>query len=142
MPDLRLKKSYLNAIHGLYDLVKDEENIKIHSIVALVVIGAIIYFNLNRVEAAIILILTLLVFITEIANTALEKMLDRVHPEKHPEIGKIKDALAGMVLVTVFVAVIIGVAIFLPHFDSLLNIVVGIILFSITIIVVLLSALI
>jgi len=143
MADLRLKKSYQNAFRGLYDLIKKEENIKIHFIVALVVVAAIIYFNLNRVEASIILILIMLVFITEIANTALEQLIDQVHPKHHPGIRMVKDALAGMVLVTVIISVIIGIALFIPHLiGNLFDLIVGAILFLIVVIVVLITALI
>lgn len=141
MADLRLRKSYSNAVRGLYTLLKKEENIKIHFIVALIVVAAMIYFGLNRIEASIILILITLVFITEIANTSLEKMLDQIHPEKHPKIRLVKDALAGLVLVTVIIAVIIGVAIFLPHIsDNVFDITVGSLLLTIIILVTLITA--
>ena len=39
-----------------------------------------------------------LVFAAEMVNAALEYLIDRLHPEIHPEIGQAKDAAAGAVL--------------------------------------------
>ncbi|MDX9718698.1 MAG: diacylglycerol kinase [Thauera sp.] len=37
--------------------------------------------------------------VVELANSAMETLADHLHPEIHPVIGKVKDMLAGMVLV-------------------------------------------
>jgi diacylglycerol kinase len=50
------------------------------------------------------------ILMTELVNTAFEKMLDRVHPEEHDLIGKSKDIAAAAVLLTfVFAAIVVGV---------------------------------
>lgn len=43
-------------------------------------------------------------------NTATETLLDYLHPEIHPEIGKIKDIRAGLALVSSLVTVIITIS--------------------------------
>ena len=62
-----------------------------------------------------------LVFMAEMANTAFEKLLDLIHPEHHPLVGRIKDMAAGMVLVSSLMSVVIGVIIFLPKLIEKLN---------------------
>jgi diacylglycerol kinase len=57
-----------------------------------------------------------LVFATEITNTAIEKLLDVVHPESHYQIAYVKDALAGAVLIVSAIAIIVGLLIFYPYF--------------------------
>ena len=55
-----------------------------------------------------------LVLVAELINTALEAVVDRLHPERHPEIGAAKDIAAGAVLVASGIAVVVGVA-FVVH---------------------------
>ena len=43
-------------------------------------------------------------------NSALERLIDHVHPEIHPEIGFVKDMAAGAVLVISVGSVIVGAA--------------------------------
>ena len=43
----------------------------------------------------------------ELVNTAIEELLDHIHPEIHPVIGRAKDLAAGAVLTLSTVAVII-----------------------------------
>lgn len=48
-----------------------------------------------------------LVLALELVNTALEILIDRLHPEQHESIKKTKDCLAGAVLVACFGALIL-----------------------------------
>ncbi|MEK7760172.1 MAG: diacylglycerol kinase family protein [Nitrospirota bacterium] len=51
----------------------------------------------------------------ELLNTAIEKMLDLLHPARHDSVKFIKDVSAAAVLVFSFTAVIIGLIIFSRH---------------------------
>ncbi|WP_213979299.1 diacylglycerol kinase [Sphingomonas sp. dw_22] len=46
----------------------------------------------------------------ELLNSAMEAVIDRLHPEIHPAIGLAKDMLAGAVLTTSIAALAVGVA--------------------------------
>lgn len=48
------------------------------------------------------------VLATELMNTALEHLADRLHPEHHPAIRVAKDCIAAAVLVASIAAVIVG----------------------------------
>ncbi len=50
-----------------------------------------------------------LVLVSELINSALETLIDRIHPDQHPEIGAAKDIAAGAVLVSSLIAVVVGV---------------------------------
>jgi diacylglycerol kinase len=41
----------------------------------------------------------MLVLITELQNSSFESALDRIHPDRHDDIGKSKDMAAGAVFV-------------------------------------------
>ena len=49
-------------------------------------------------------------------NTAVERVCDRVSPEKHPLIKAAKDIAAGAVLLFVIASVAVGLIIFIPKF--------------------------
>ncbi len=54
------------------------------------------------------------VFVTETLNTAIEIDIDLTSPEYHPFARDTKDVAAAAVLLSVFVAIIVGLIIFLP----------------------------
>ena len=51
-----------------------------------------------------------LVMMAELMNAALETLADRLHPERHPEIGAAKDMAAGAVLAASVTAVLVAIA--------------------------------
>ncbi|MEI6477945.1 MAG: diacylglycerol kinase family protein [bacterium] len=111
-------RSFHYALRGLIRLIATEQNAKVH-FVAAVLVGICAYaFHLTRLEAVIVFFAVVLVFAIEIINTAIEKLLDLVHPESHSQIAYIKDALAGAVLITSFIAAVVGLIVFYPHIVS------------------------
>lgn len=57
-----------------------------------------------------------MVLVAESLNTGIEKLSDFVHPDYHQKIGFIKDISAGAATFAAFIAVIIGLIIYLPKF--------------------------
>ncbi len=57
---------------------------------------------------AIVLLTVALVLAMELMNSAIEALIDHLHPERHSEIGIIKDIAAGGVLVVSIGAVAVG----------------------------------
>ncbi len=62
-----------------------------------------IWWALVAVTAAIVLALELL-------NSALEGVIDLLHPGQHPEVGAVKDMLAGAVLIAALAALVVAAA--------------------------------
>lgn len=56
-----------------------------------------------------------LVLITELQNSALEEALDKIHPERHENIGRSKDMAAGAVLLAAMFAVGVTLVLFLER---------------------------
>lgn len=48
----------------------------------------------------------------EIVNTAIEDICNKIEPNQNPVIGKIKDTMAGYVLVSSVAALIAGIILF------------------------------
>jgi undecaprenol kinase len=68
------------------------------------------------VWAALLVLSIALVLALELVNSALEYLLDRLHPAVSPEIGAAKDAAAGAVLVASLAAAAVGALMLLAVF--------------------------
>jgi diacylglycerol kinase (ATP) len=106
--------SFRYAFRGLGFMFQTEQNSWIHLFVTIVVIAFGIWFHISATEWCFASLAIGLVFMAEMVNTAFEKLLDLVHPEEHPMVGKIKDLAAGTVLATAVIAIAVGLIIFLP----------------------------
>jgi len=111
----RLRKSFGSAFVGLYRLLRDEQNARILLLITVLVFTTAIILHIDRIEAAIIFMAIILVFGMEIINTAIEDLLDHLHPQKHQTVARIKDAMSGAVLITAIIATVVAILIFAPH---------------------------
>jgi len=90
----------------------------LHAIATVIAIGAGFLFKLNKNEWKWLLIAIFLVWITEILNTAIEKLADVVSPGYAVAIKQVKDMAAAAVLLSAVFAVVIALIIFLPKIIS------------------------
>lgn len=108
-------RSFRYAFQGLKATFLKEQNLSFHYIAALAVIILGFVLHLKGWEWAAVLGAIGLVISLELVNTAIERIVDMVSPERRKEAGRIKDIAAGAVLVTAICAAAIGVVVFLPH---------------------------
>ena len=111
----KLMKSFGYAGHGIYQLIRREQNARIHLFAVLTVVVTGLAVGLNHYEWMGICVAIGMVWSAEAFNTAIEKLVDMVSPEHRQEAGLVKDLAAGGVLICAVVAVIIALLIFLPH---------------------------
>jgi diacylglycerol kinase len=107
-------RSFSFAFAGIRQFLAREHNARIHLVATICVIIAGFVLRVSATEAAVLAIVTGVVWITELLNTCVERMMDFVYPEEHPQIKFIKDLAAGAVLVAAFTAVVAGLLIFIP----------------------------
>lgn len=93
-------------------LAVEERHIRVHAVMALLVIAAGLFFNISQTEWLICLVLFVVIIGLEIINTAIEQLVNLVHPERHPLAGKVKDLSAGAVLFASVIAIVCAVLIF------------------------------
>ena len=89
---------------------------KIHYIIALAVLGLSLLFDFTRLEFLILLFAISLVLTLEMINTAIEKTVDMITKDYHPNARIAKDISAGAVLIAATNSVIVG---YLLFFDRL-----------------------
>jgi diacylglycerol kinase len=108
--------SFGYAGQGLKALFRTEHNAWLHTAIAVAVLIAAVILKVSRTEAIVLVSTIAFVFVTEVLNTAIEKLADFISPQKHPQIGLVKDLAAAAVLIAAISAVVIGAIIFLPKF--------------------------
>jgi diacylglycerol kinase (ATP) len=107
-------KSFSYAIAGIRSFIIREHNARLHLVGTIAVIVVACFLHVSLTEAAALTIVTALVWITELLNTAVERLADLVTLERDPNIKIIKDLAAGAVLIAAITAVIVGLFIFIP----------------------------
>jgi diacylglycerol kinase (ATP) len=112
-------RSFDHAYRGLIYAVRTQRNMRIHVIIAVLVLVASLLVGVSKLELAVLVLVILLVFITEMFNTALEFAVDLVTKEYHPLAKLAKDVSAGAVLVSSVGAVLVGYLILADHLGPL-----------------------
>lgn len=107
--------SYTFAFRGIWLAFRYENNMVYHAIAAIGVVLLNYLLRVSQTEWLITLILIGLAWTSEIFNTAIEKLADRVNPQHDPLIGQVKDLSAGAVLVMCLIAAVCGVIIYWPY---------------------------
>ena len=119
---MKLINSFKFAIAGFLHCVKHERNFRIHLLAAVVIIALAVMFDLSRFEIVVLIFAIALVLITEMINTAIERVVDHLTTE-HNESAKIaKDVAAGAVFVSAVFAAIVGAVVFIPAAVSAIRI--------------------
>ncbi len=117
----RLRNSFKYAIEGIKTAYKDEQNLRIHTIAAILVVIASYVLKLSVFEFSICLILIGLVLMAEFFNTAIENMVDMITIDENSYAKKAKDVSAAGVLIFVLFSSVIGIIIFLPKIIDLVK---------------------
>lgn len=108
----KLLDSFNYAIDGIIYAVRTQRNMRIHMIVALLVLTACFFYDLTKMELVVICIVITLVIFAELINTAIEFAIDATTNYYHPLAKISKNVAAGAVLVTAINAVVVGYLIF------------------------------
>ena len=110
----KLIKSFKYAFEGIFKVIKEEQNMKIHIAIMILVIIFGILFKISKIEWIICIALFGLVISMELINTAIENTVDLITKEKNEQAKIAKDVAAGAVLVSTIAAATIGLMIFVP----------------------------
>lgn len=86
---------------------------KFHALAAFLVSMAAWRLDLSAMELLVLFLTVALVLITEMINTALEKLVDLVSPGYHPLAKIVKDVAAGAVLLAALTSLVVGYCLFL-----------------------------
>lgn len=95
----RFFRSFHHAFEGIIYATRSEPNMRVHFIIAALVLLATLILRLDRYYVVATLMLIALVLGMELMNTAIEAIVDLLTVAHHPLAKNAKDAAAGAVLV-------------------------------------------
>ena len=105
--------TFRNARKGFNLAVRSEVNIRVHVVVASLVLIAAVYLKFSPIEFCITLFAIAFVIVTEMLNTAIEFTLDSIYHNRYSRmVGMAKDISAGAVLFATLTSVLIGLILF------------------------------
>ncbi|WP_066293340.1 diacylglycerol kinase family protein [Bacillus sp. FJAT-29937] len=116
----QLLHSFGYAMSGIRTAFKQENNLKIHLFVSVIVILMGLVLSISNMEWLIILLAIGGMISLEMINSAIERAVDLVTIDFHPLAKAAKDMAAGAVLIFAVISVIIGLIIFLPKIALLI----------------------
>lgn len=117
----RLRKSFGYAFKGIDDVIEHEPNMKIHVVVAILVVIMAFILKVSIIEWIILVLLIGAVLAAETINTTIENLVDMYTKEYDEKAKIVKDTAAGTVLILAITSAIIGLIIFIPKIICLLE---------------------
>ena len=107
-------KSFTYAWSGIKSVLKNEHNTWIHLFLTITAMALGIALKLVTAEWAALIIVIAMVWMAELFNTCIEKIMDFSSTDYHPQIKLIKDMAAAAVLIASIAALVVGAIIFIP----------------------------
>jgi diacylglycerol kinase len=113
-------QSFAHAGRGFFLLCLTQWNFRIHLVAGLGAICLGCYFRISAIEWLFLIAAIASVLCAEALNTALERTVDLIGPERHPVARDAKDLAAAGVLIASLCSLIVGVILFGPRLLRLL----------------------
>jgi diacylglycerol kinase (ATP) len=107
-------KSFRFAMDGIASFFHREHNAWLHFIATLAVLILCTLVKVTKTELLALVFAIGFVWVSEMFNTCIERVMDFVSVQQHPEIKFIKDLAAGAVLVAAITALAVGAVVFIP----------------------------
>jgi diacylglycerol kinase (ATP) len=98
------------ALAGLKAGWRRERSFRTHIVFAVLAALALVVLQPPPVWWALVAVVIALVMALELVNSAVETIIDLLHPDRHPEIKVVKDMVAGAVLTISLAALVVALA--------------------------------
>ncbi len=105
-------ESFNFALEGIIHVLRTQRNMRIHFLVAVLVLVAALWSGVDKLELIALLLSISFVLITEMINTAVEASVDVATTSFDPLAKLAKDIVAGAVLIATVNAVAVGYLVF------------------------------
>lgn len=123
MKSRSLIESFNYAVSGIICSLKTEKNMRIHFIIAFIVLITSLFFDLTKVELLMLSVSIAFVLMAEMINTAIERVVDLATKEFHPLAQLSKDIASGGVLIAAINSIVVGYLIFFDRLNPVTNMV-------------------
>ncbi len=117
MKNQNFNKRLAFALKGVKWAWSSERSFRSQVAITVLVICSLLYFKATLTWWAIFILVIGATLAAELLNTALEHLIDLLHPNYHPSIGKAKDCAAAGVLVLSTSAILIYIFFLVDKFS-------------------------
>ncbi|MBV8063936.1 MAG: diacylglycerol kinase [Actinobacteria bacterium] len=104
--------SFNYAFEGIIHVLRTQRNLRIHFVIAVIVIAAAAALNVARDDLILLLLAIAFVLVAEMVNSAIEGAIDVSTTSFDPNAKLAKDIAAGAVLIATVTAIAIGYLVF------------------------------
>lgn len=105
--------TFMNSFKGIRLALKSERNIRIHFVIAVLVMALGVVLKFTPIEFCVLLFAIAIVIIAEMMNSAIEFTLDAIFHNRYSRlVGMAKDIAAGGVMVATFISIAVGIILF------------------------------
>jgi len=99
MKNQKFYRRFLFSLQGFKSAWISENSFRSQVVMTVLVFVSLLFLKPSAVWSAIFVLIIGATLGAELLNTAIEYMIDVLHPDIHPQIGKAKDCAAAAVLV-------------------------------------------
>ena len=103
----RLSRAARNSWNGFKGAFKGERAFQQEVALAVVLIPLAVFVGETKVERALLIATVLLLLLTELLNSAIEAIVDRIGPERHELSGLAKDIGSSAVLLSFLILCVV-----------------------------------
>ncbi|MFL5743359.1 MAG: diacylglycerol kinase [Niastella sp.] len=107
-------RSFRFALEGIAAFFQSEHNAWLHFMATIAVFTLATLVGVTKTELLSLVFAIGFVWVTEMFNTCIERVMDFVSDQRHKDIKFIKDLAAGAVLVAAITALVVGAVVFIP----------------------------
>lgn len=107
-------RSFRFALEGIAAFFQSEHNAWLHFMATIAVFTLATLVGVTKTEMLALVFAIGFVWVAEMFNTCIERVMDFVSDQRHKEIKFIKDLAAGAVLVAAITALVVGAVVFIP----------------------------
>lgn len=114
----KISKSTVYALNGLWYAYQHDKSFRMETwgSIAFILFGYVLW-PLTATEFLFLALSFFLILIAELINTAFERALERLHPERHELIGMSKDIASSAVLLAFVFAIVVALTILFNRFS-------------------------
>jgi|SRR5579863_6999178 len=109
------------AVAGLLAGLRSEHSLRFQLIALIGVVVVLVAFHVEASWWALVALTSSAVIAVELLNTAVEHLVDHLHPQAHPRIRVVKDLAAAAVLVAACGALAVAIALFVHVYTRLVK---------------------
>lgn len=113
-----IKNAFKYTFAGLASAWKNELAFRGEVVVAIIMVPLGIWLGRSAVEQALLIASILLILLTELLNSALEAVVDRIGPERHELSKRAKDMGSAAAFISMVTAALVWIIIALDRFAS------------------------